>query len=226
MLDMQLSTHDMYCQKTHSSFIKILDDYTHEFSELNKQKLLIVRDIFMNWTCHMDSDGPQSKGASIFGIFEQKVLLKLFTNVSNNDNFNSRVVLNLVFDSFFFQRIVKWSNGQLLDEDFCRNKLNMHTLKPCVYNILKAFEETYDMLELQHGNNTTLWEWGNTIRHVFVHTPFHETILKYLYDRSIKGYGNRRTIKLGGINLVRDQWKSAYGQNFKMVVSLSDEEKS
>ena len=37
MLDMQLSTHDMYCQKTHSSFIKILDDYTHEFSELNKQ---------------------------------------------------------------------------------------------------------------------------------------------------------------------------------------------
>ena len=65
----------------------------------------------MNWTCHMDSDGPQSTGASIFGIFEQKVLLKLFTNVSNNDNFNSRVVLNLVFDSFFFQRIVKWSNG-------------------------------------------------------------------------------------------------------------------
>ena len=82
------------------------------------------------------------------------------------------------------------------------------------------------MLELQHGNNTTLWEWGNTIRHVFIHTPFHETILKYLYDRSIKGYGNRRTIKLGGINLVRDQWKSAYGQNFKMVISLSDEEKS
>lgn len=50
----------------------------------------------------MDSSGPNSIGASVFGVFEERMLLKLFTNVSNNEYFNSRVVMNTLFDSFFF----------------------------------------------------------------------------------------------------------------------------
>ena len=39
MIDLQLTTHDLYCQKTHSSFIKIIDNYVDEFSNINRQKL-------------------------------------------------------------------------------------------------------------------------------------------------------------------------------------------
>ena len=77
--------------------------------------------VLENWNCDMDGTGPNAVGASVFGVFEERMLLKLFTNVSDNSYFNSRVVMNTLFDSFFFQGILYWGKGERLNEDYCVN---------------------------------------------------------------------------------------------------------
>ena len=69
----------------------------------------------------MDAD---SAAAALFGVFEQKILIKLFTNVSENAYFNGRVVMNLLFDGFFFSQIDRWSRGENTNTIYCQNTLN------------------------------------------------------------------------------------------------------
>lgn len=46
------------------------------------------------------------------------------------------------------------------------------------------------------------------------------TPLRGFYERSYKGFGNRRTIKLGGVNFKTDEYRSRFSQNMKMIIDL------
>lgn len=40
-------------------------------------------------------------------------------DLNENQYYNNRVVMNLMFDSFFYKRIIKWSQGENLNEFYC-----------------------------------------------------------------------------------------------------------
>ena len=62
--------------------------------------------------------------------------------------------------------------------------------------------------------------------HKFVHSPFSDTPLRSIFEKIEKGYGNKRTIKVEGINMVKNSWTSLYSQNLRTVISLDENEKS
>lgn len=49
--------------------------------------------------------GPDSEGAAIYGVWEQKMLIKFFHNLSDDMYLNNRAAMNLMFDHFFFKHL-------------------------------------------------------------------------------------------------------------------------
>lgn len=48
------------------------------------------------------------------------------------------------------------------------------------------------------------------------------TPLKIFFERSYVGEGNRRTINVGGVNHLPDNWDSWYSPNYRQIIDLSE----
>lgn len=176
----------------------------------------------------MASKGPNSVGAAIYGVWEQKLLSKYLNFLTDNVKINNRAALNLMFDHIFFFNLKKWAKGDRHYHEICITNNNKNSSKPCLYNFFESLIETFDFMKKKFPNSKSheSWSWGSINIHEFKHSPFSATPLKPFFGRNRPGGGNRRSINVGGINLMLDKWNSVYSANFRMVVDMSEGGKS
>ncbi|KRX01494.1 hypothetical protein PPERSA_01397 [Pseudocohnilembus persalinus] len=226
---MQQDRVDSYCLETKQYLDKLLENYPKYFSNDQKTQKLFKQMVeqIKNWNCDMQKTGEAAVGAAIFGIWEQRVLVKYFSKITDNEYFNHRVSMNLMFDSFFFSHIKDLSSGLRTNEFYCESKTNENRQDKCLYNVFEALKETIDIMDYFFPNKPiNQWQWGNIVSHEFVQAPFSKTPLQPIFGVKRQGAGNRRTINVGGINLALNDYQSLYSANFRMVLDLSENGKS
>lgn len=98
----------------------------------------------------------------------------------------------------------------------------------CVKNLILSFIDALKKLTTEHGENMSAesWQWGAVHKHRFDHKPFSQTPLRKIFERSYVGEGNRRTINVGGVNHLPNNWESWYSPNYRQVTDLSESNES
>ena len=159
--------------------------------------------------------------ASIFNVWEYYYVRKLLRKVGLQEQDWKAVIGNYKAEHFVFRKIFEWEkNPTDYKEYWCLNEQNEKMEYPCLYNILKSFDETWDYLQKRIGPNITEWKWGKIHHNHYPHTPFSQTPLKPLFHRSHPMIGNGRTVGNSVIRAEADDLNGVVSSNLRMVVSM------
>ena len=94
---------------------------------------------------------------------------------------------------------------------------------PCLYLLVKAFEEAFNNLKFSYGPELEELTWGGIHRWQYKNIPFSMTFLKRFFHRAVEQGGAERTVYVGHYDQNFDGLVSA---NFRMIVNLDDAEPS
>ena len=222
MKRIQLDTVDIYARDNVNKILKIVDRYKEEVLGGTNSSLEEVTQLLNGWRGSFD---PESTGATVFAVWEYLVNMKLFTDNGLNEEEQAALVSHMYYDQFFFRYIVKWWQGQSLNETFCKNEENRNrTDKPCIWNIIHAMCETHNYLKNLLGPETAKWKWGALHKQDYSHTPFSSSFFRLFYHRSRSSGGNRRTPNVAVYLHKSHSFNSLSSANFRMIASQAPEE--
>ena len=175
-----------------------------------------------------DFDGKfdvESYKASIYAVWEREFTLQGFANYNWSEEEKMSFFNNILYDHFSYRKLREFSQGKSLSDLWCSNPSNAGKANPCVYNLIKALQNVYPILEKKFGSSMTAWRWGSLHKMVYRHTPFSDTILRRIYQREVEAPGNSRTVNVARYT-VSKAFDGLYAGNLRMVVNMNDAEKS
>lgn len=222
MKRIQLDTVDIYARDNVNKILKIVDRYKEEFLGGSNPALEEVTQLLNGWRGSFD---VESTGASVFAIWEYLMNMKLFSDSGLSEPERGALFSHMYYDQFFFRYIVKWWQGQSLNESFCYNEENRNrTDKPCVWNIIHSMVETHNYLKNLLGPDTTKWKWGAFHTQDYNHAPFSSSFFRLFYHRTHPSGGNRRTPNVAVYHHKTHSFHSVTSANLRMVTSQAPEE--
>lgn len=70
--------------------------------------------------------------------------------------------------------------------------------EPCLYILVKSFDNAYDYVVSKLGNDISKWRYGDMHNVLYKHSFFSQTPLRSIFDRSMPFGGNGRTVNFAG----------------------------
>jgi len=223
---MQLDTLDMIAKDYCPIIIRFIElglKKSYSFS-VPKETLLDMLDRVKKWDFRTDIDSAPS---SIFAIWHHKYIHLLMYKLGLTDDQRIAIIGNFKFEAFIYRKIAEWETqtNPKYDDYWCINDQNEKLETPCLYNLVKALEETWTHLSTELGSNIDDWEWGKIHQMEYPHFPFSETPLKRFFHRRVPAAGTGRAVYAAGY-LPEQGVDAVYGPNMRMILSLKEGETS
>jgi len=223
---MQLDTLDLIARDYCPIIIRFIElGFNKQYPPLvPKQNLIDMLERLKKWDFRTDID---SVSTSIFAIWHHKFILHLMYHLGLTKEQRLAIVGNFKFEAFIYRKIKDWETAKEVkyDDYWCINDQNKDLEAPCLYNLVKALEETWIHLSETLGSNMDSWQWGKIHQMQYPHFPFSETPLKRLFHKQVPAAGNQRAVFSAGY-LPEKGTDAVFGPNMRMVLSLKEGENS
>ena len=221
---MQFDQIDEYARIMNPNLIKIVKDNLKIIPKEEDQKeLKHLISSLENWDCEM---AGESKQALIYNVWVSILSSKLLRKIQPA-LLHKRFTNNYGFEQFMLRKIQDWSKNIDLHSDFCRNEENQNISKiSCVYNVLISLLETKEYLEKRLGQENKRWKWKNLFVAKYVHRPFSDTPLRFLYEQNHFGSGNMNTINVLVRKTQLEEFEGIHSANLRFISNLDKDEKS
>lgn len=226
MKAIQLDVVDAFAREEFPGLLKIADAYKTKFKGINTTKVDEALQLAKGWNGSMDEN---SVGALIFGVWEATYYSRLFQQYNISKDNRLGLANGYWMEQHHFASWRKWNKNPEDDShlDYCIElSLEAEAPKPaCIYQIVKAFEETTDVIRSKLGSDKSQWKWGLLHPIEYPHAPMSMTPLKFWFHRAYPGFGNKRTVNVA-IYFLENGFSGTYTANYRLIANMDDSRES
>lgn len=172
---------------------------TVKLSEAQKAKIAVATKLLKDWDYQFR---PDSSAASVFAAWELNIAYYLHEKKITSPVMRISMNYAAPVNQFTWISIKEWADhmresGESTHAEYCAvNEIaGDDCLNFMVYTLVKGIED----VEVRKGHYdaaTNNWKYGTFATMKLEHQPFSQTPLKYWFDRTVEGKGNKRTVNL------------------------------
>ena len=221
----QLDVVDVYERAEFPGLLKIAEAYKNKFNGIDVRKVDEALQLAKGFNGSLDRE---SLPALAMNVWEYKYYSRLFRRFNMTDNYRLALTNGYWMEQRHFSDWRRWNHNPENDShlEYCMEPEDVETQKPaCIYQIVKAFEETPDYIRKELGSDRSNWKWGSLHTIDYPHQPLSATPLKSIFHREYPGFGNKRTVNVAMYQL-ENNFKGIHTANYRLVASLDESQES
>jgi len=183
-------TVDLYAINKKKNLVKIVLDHWKVHSHKNTQKVHSVLNKIALWDGDFAGDIEEP---SYFAMWE----LFIFRNILKAQIPDEEVKMKIASNAFFEQFEIWLFRNVAANPDFKHEICGLYNgefINGCSELIVRAFEQAVEYVSHRESKGEAI-NWSSFIEFKYKSTPFTNTFLAPVFDRSVPGHGSRNTGK-------------------------------